>query len=97
MCGAVAGEPHPYEAGRVTRLHIGHIVDKSLGGTDDPSNLRALCSVCNEGAANLTMDRPSALKLLTQLRRATSNDQVEVLKWLLRKFPVQAQESFEKK
>ncbi len=61
MCGAVAGEPHPYDHGRKTRLHIGHIVDKSLGGTDELSNLRAICSVCNEGAANITADRPTAL------------------------------------
>lgn len=39
MCGAVAGEPHPSDPARKTRLHIGHIVDKSMGGSDDPSNL----------------------------------------------------------
>ena len=27
MCGAVAGEPHPYDPEKKTRLHIGHIVD----------------------------------------------------------------------
>lgn len=64
MCGAAAGEDHPYDPTRKTRLHIGHIIDKSMGGTDDSTNLRALCSVCNEGAANLTMDRPSLDKLL---------------------------------
>jgi len=36
MCGAVAGEPHPYDPSRKTRLHIGHIIDKSLGGSDAP-------------------------------------------------------------
>lgn len=91
MCGAAAGEPHPYDAGRKTRLHIGHIKDKSLGGTDDPSNLRALCSVCNEGASNLTLDRPSASKLLAQMRRAPLSDQLTVLEWLVRKFPSQAE------
>lgn len=91
MCGAVAGEPHPYEPARKTRLHIGHIVDKSLGGSDDPSNLRALCSVCNEGAANITLDRPLADKLLAQIRRAPGNEQLKVLAWLIRKFPTQAQ------
>lgn len=90
MCGAVAGEPHPYDPTRKTRLHIGHIIDKSQGGTDDPTNLRAICSVCNEGASNLTLERPSSLKLLAQVRRATGADQVEVLKWLVRKFPKQA-------
>ncbi|WP_284162510.1 HNH endonuclease [Frigidibacter sp. SD6-1] len=87
QCGAVAGEPHPYDPARKTRLHIGHVIDKSLGGTDDVGNLRALCSVCNEGAANLTHDRPSLLKLLVQIRRATASDQRAVLKWLRDKFP----------
>lgn len=87
MCGAVAGEPHPYDPGRKTRLHIGHIVDKSMGGTDDIGNLRAVCSVCNEGARNLTLDRPSVAKLLTQVRRATGADQQRVLDWLLSKYP----------
>lgn len=90
MCGAAAGEPHPYDPGRKTRLQIGHVVDKSMGGSDDPSNLRAICSVCNEGARNLTLDRPSAQKLLIQVRRATGVDQLKVLEWLLRKFPDQA-------
>jgi hypothetical protein len=89
MCGAVAGEPHPYDPSRVTRLHIGHIVDKSMGGTDDLSNLKALCSICNEGAANLTLDRPSHEKLLIQVRRATGVDQLKVLEWLINKYPKQ--------
>ncbi len=92
MCGAVAGEPHPYDPTRKTRLHLGHIRDKSQGGTDDASNLRALCSVCNEGASNLTLDRPTAQKLLIQLRRARGVDQEEVLKWLLHKYPKRAKE-----
>ena len=95
MCGAVAGEPHPYDLSRTTRLHIGHVVDKSMGGADDPANLRALCSVCNEGAANLTLDRPSSDKLLVQVRRATGADQLKVLEWLVKKFPKQTKEMFE--
>jgi hypothetical protein len=92
MCGAVAGEPHPYDETRRTRLHLGHVIDKSLGGTDDASNLRAVCSVCNEGASNLTLQRPRADKLLVQIRRAPSSDQLEVLKWLVSKFPKQTKE-----
>lgn len=89
MCGAVAGELHPYDLSRKTRLHIGHIIDKSQGGEDVASNLRAICSVCNEGASNLTLERPSLLKLLVQVRRAKSDDQLELLKWLIQKFPKQ--------
>lgn len=92
MCGAVAGEPHPLDPTRKTRLHLGHIVDKSQGGTDEPYNLRALCSLCNEGASNLTLERPSALKLLAQIRRARATEQLEVLKWLVSKFPKEAAE-----
>ena len=88
MCGAVAGEPHPNDpAGRKTRLHIGHILDKSKGGTDERSNLRALCSVCNEGAQNITLIRPDLKQLLINIRRATTEDQLEALKWLISKFP----------
>lgn len=87
MCGAVAGETHPYDPTRKTRLHIGHIVDKSQGGVDEPYNLRAICSVCNEGAANTTLDRPSLQKLLIQVRRATIADQKAIHDWLKAKFP----------
>ena len=87
MCGAVAGEPHPHDPSRKTRLHLGHVIDKSMGGTDDMANLRAICSVCNEGAKNLTTDRPSARKLLIQIRRATGADQIAVLEWLMKKYP----------
>lgn len=90
MCGAVAGEVHPYDTTRKTRLHLGHTIDKSMGGTDDPSNLRAICSVCNEGASNATLTRPDLQKLLVQVRRSTASDQREVLKWLLSKFPPSA-------
>jgi hypothetical protein len=86
MCGVAAGEPHPYDPHRKTRLHIGHIIDKSHGGSDDLSNLRALCSVCNEGAANIAPERPSWLVLMTQVRRARRVDQLAVLKWLTEKY-----------
>lgn len=91
MCGAAAGEPHPYNPNRKTRLHLGHVIDKSMGGTDEAANLRAICSVCNEGASNLTLNRPQAIKLLAQIRRAPAMDQLDVLKWLVKKFPKQSE------
>lgn len=92
MCGAGAGEPHPSDPSRKTRLHIGHIVDKSQGGTDDPENLRALCSICNEGAQNSTLQRASARWLLGQVRRSGGREQLEVLRWLVFKYPGQAKQ-----
>ncbi len=93
MCGAAAGEPHPSNPEMKTRLHLGHIIDLSQGGTNEPSNLRALCSVCNEGAQNGTLPRPEAVWLLAQVRRAGGNEQLMVLQWLTRKFPRQAAHS----
>ena len=92
MCGAAAGEPHPYDNGRKTRLHIGHVLDKSMGGSDEANNLRAICSVCNEGASNLTLNRPDTIKLIAQVRRAPAKDQLDVLNWLIQKFPNQTEE-----
>jgi hypothetical protein len=65
-----------------------------MGGTDDPSNLRALCSNCNEGASNVTLTRPDLKKLLIEIRRATVGDQLEILKWLIQKFPEQSKKLF---
>ncbi len=89
MCGIAAGESHPDDGGRKARLQIGHIVDLSQGGSNDPTNLRALCSVCNQGAANVMLPRPEAAKLLAQIRRAAGNEQLKVMEWLVRKFPNQ--------
>lgn len=97
MCGVAAGEIHPDDPlKRKTRLHIGHIIDKSAGGSDDPSNLRAICSLCNEGASNLTLNRPEAIKLIAQLRRAPTNDQLDALYWLITKFPQKAKDKLNK-
>jgi len=90
MCGAAAGDPDPYNPSRTIRLQIGHIVDKSMGGTDEISNLRALCSNCNEGASNITPAPPSYIKVIAQVRNATRSDQIDILKWLAQKFPVES-------
>ena len=84
-CGVAAGETHPFD-GRPVRLHIGHILDKSVGGSDDPHNLRAECSICNEGAGNAAPARPSMLQLLTTLRRAGRSDQQAAYEWLKQRF-----------
>lgn len=86
MCGAGAGEADDQNPGRKVRLHIGHIVDRSHGGRDELSNLRALCSTCNQGAKNIVQEPPSRVWLLGQLRRASLADQRAALQWLREKF-----------
>lgn len=85
MCGKTPGEIDP-ETGRKVRLHVGHIVDKSLGGRDELSNLRTLCSTCNQGAKNLTMEKPSKIWLLSQVRRAGGEEQLAVYEFLKTKY-----------
>jgi 5-methylcytosine-specific restriction endonuclease McrA len=85
MCGLTPGDIDPY-TGRKVRLHIGHIVDKSLGGRDELSNLRTLCSTCNQGAKNVTGQKPSSIWLLSQIRRAGQDEQRAVFDWLAKKF-----------
>lgn len=86
MCGVAAGDPDPLGGPRSVRLTLGHIVDKSKGGDDSPSNLRAICTNCNEGLQNTSPPKPDRVHLLAQVRRATIDDQRVVMQWLERKF-----------
>lgn len=85
MCGVTPGGIDR-ETGRKVRLHIGHIVDKNLGGKEELSNLRTLCSTCNQGAKNITSEKPTTVWLLSQIRRAGQDEQRAVSKWLREKF-----------
>ena len=85
MCGLTPGDID-LATGRKVRLHVGHIIDKSLGGKDELSNLRALCSTCNQGAKNITSEKPSSIWLLSQIRRAGLDEQRAVFEWLSKKF-----------
>ncbi len=86
MCGLAAGDPDPFHPARTVRLSIGHIIDKSKGGDDSPGNLRAICTNCNEGLQNAALPKPDRTWLLSQVRRATVDDQLALLEWLTRKF-----------
>jgi len=87
MCGLTPGDIDP-ATGRKVRLHLGHIKDKSLGGKDELSNFRALCSTCNQGAKNITGEKPTSIWLLSQIRRAGQDEQRAVFNWLFKKFGV---------
>lgn len=84
-CGITPDEIDP-NTGRKARLHMGHIVDKSTGGKDDLANLRAQCSTCNQGAKNVTAEKPTWIWLKNQIRRANESDQKAAYDWLRGKF-----------
>lgn len=90
MCGAEAGDLDEYDPTRRMRLHIDHTTDMSQGGTDEPCNLRVLCSVCHEGVSSRPLDRSSSLEVLALLHSATGSAQLEALAWLVKKFPTRA-------
>ena len=90
-CGVAAGDPDPFNQSRTVRLTMGHIIDKSKGGEDIISNLRAICTNCNEGLQNTSLPKPDRIALLAQIRRATITDQKAVLEWLLQKFKMNAE------
>lgn len=85
MCGLSPGDMDP-TTGRKVRLHLGHIKDKSLGGKEELSNLRALCSTCNQGAKNVTVEKPTKIWLLSQIRRAGVEEQKAAFAFLKKKF-----------
>lgn len=43
LCGTTSAE---------RRIEVDHIIPRSKGGTNDPSNLQALCDECNRGKSN---------------------------------------------
>lgn len=85
-CGLAAGDPDPLHFGRTVRLTMGHIIDKSKGGSDTPLNLKAICTNCNEGLQNASLPKPNTVQLLAQVRRGTIESQLAVLAWLIKKY-----------
>jgi HNH endonuclease len=86
MCGLGASDPDPFHPHLKVRLTLGHIIDKSKGGTDTPGNLRAVCTNCNEGLQNTAPPKPDRIELMKQVRRATVDDQLHLLEWLEGKY-----------
>jgi hypothetical protein len=86
LCGAGPGDPDPFNPGRKVRLHIDHIIPISQGGTDDKSNLRVLCSTCNQGRANIQIPTEDARNILARIRRASRSVQREVYDALKKTF-----------
>lgn len=85
-CGLAAGDPDPFHEIRTIRLTMGHIIDKSKGGLDTSSNLKAVCTNCNEGLQNASLPKPDTVQLLAQIRRGTIESQLVVLDWLIKKY-----------
>lgn len=87
ICGSAAGEDSGCEPGKRCRLQVDHVVPISQGGTDDPSNLRAVCVYYNKDKADVI--RPAsgqAIAALASIRKLPRDIQREVYEFLRRKF-----------
>lgn len=93
LCGGTQGDPDPTRPTRKLSLHVDHIVPESQGGSNEPENLRVLCSACNEARSNLVTPSEPAKSMLERVRRMPANVQREVYEWLHRKFGNQAERS----
>jgi 5-methylcytosine-specific restriction endonuclease McrA len=87
MCGTAPGDIDDL-TGNLATFHVGPTSGKYCGGREELSNLRTLCSTCNQGAKNITTVKPPAIWLLSQIRRAGQEEQRAVLEWLLKKFKI---------
>ena len=83
-CGA--GTEDETTSGRRVKLVIDHHDAFAHGGPEDDGNLRVLCQECNGGAKDLTAQPPSWSRVMSQVRRAKREDQIQVLEQLEKKF-----------
>ena len=86
LCGAGPGESDPFNPNRKVRLHIDHIKPISQGGTNDKSNLRVVCSACNQGRANIQSPSETVFNLLARIRKLSKASQREIYEKLKKKF-----------
>lgn len=82
LCGATGGDPNPVDPSRKVRLVIDHITPISQGGTNDRTNLRALCTACNQGRSNLEAPSETVKNILARIRKLTKSDQKQLYKAL---------------
>jgi 5-methylcytosine-specific restriction endonuclease McrA len=66
MCGTIPGDIDEL-TGRRVRFNIGRISPKRLGGKDEVSNMRVLCSTCHRGAKELIRKGTSDNRPLSQV------------------------------
>lgn len=87
ICGSAAGEDSGCEPGKRCRLQVDHVVPISQGGTDDPSNLRAVCVYYNKDKADVIKPASGqAVAALASIRKLPRDIQREVYEFLRRKF-----------
>lgn len=87
MCGVAPGDIDDL-TGHEVEFNVGIIESKNIGAKGELLRFRTLCSTCNQGAKNITAEKPTGIWLLSQVRRAGQDEQIAVMNWLREKFKV---------
>ncbi len=74
-CGRGPEDTDPTNPTRKVRMHIDHIDPE---GGNDKSNLRTLCSVCNQGKSNVQPATEKARDIIARLRKVSRAEKQEV-------------------
>jgi 5-methylcytosine-specific restriction endonuclease McrA len=85
MCGICVDDIDEY-TGQPAAFRVLSVANNGMSFRSKFPNLRTLCSTCNQGAKNITTEKPSEVWLLSQVRRAGMQEQRAVYDWLHRKF-----------
>jgi hypothetical protein len=85
MCGLCPGDIDEFTE-RVAEFYADWVPDNGLSFRSRFSEVRYLCSTCNQGAKNITPEKPTTIWLLSQVRRAGLHEQKAVFEWLSNKF-----------
>lgn len=84
MCGIRPGEIDEY-TGEKAEFCADWVPNNGLSFRSNFPEVRVLCSTCNQGAKNITCEKPTTIWLLSQVRRAGIQEQRAVFEWLARK------------
>jgi hypothetical protein len=74
-CGRGPGDADPLNPGRTVRMHVDHT---DPDGGNDRSNLRTLCSVCNQGKSNIQPASEKAKDIIARIRKVSRGEKQEV-------------------
>lgn len=86
LCGRTGGDADPSDPTRKVRLVIDHEIPIEQGGTNDRSNLRVLCTACNQARANIQPPTETAKNLIARIRKQSRSVQKGVYEALNRTF-----------
>jgi hypothetical protein len=84
-CGLCPGDIDEY-TGKEAGFYVDWVPNNGLSFRTRYPEIRTLCSTCNQGAKNITSEKPTQIWLLSQVRRAGQHEQRAVFEWLCKKF-----------